>query len=286
VRLEVLGSGGAAVTPKPLCSCASCVQARRRGPRYSRLGPSVFLHGPDILIDTPEEISVELGRSSVEGIAACLYSHWHPDHTAGRRVFEMGKDWTRHPPENRRTRVILTERIAATFDSRMAIGDHFRYMSGLGLVDVETVADDREFEIGGYSVRPFSLGFDYVFGYAVQGGGKSVLVVMDELKGWVPDERILATDFDIAYLPLGILDVDPFTGRRLMDASHPIFQDEQSVGETLGIVEALRARKVLLSHVEEPDNVTLAMGRRLSKLFSKRLGRDIEIAYDTMSIEA
>jgi phosphoribosyl 1,2-cyclic phosphate phosphodiesterase len=286
VRLEVLGSGGAAVTPKPLCSCPSCAQARKKGPRYCRLGPSVFIHGPDILIDTPEEISVELGRSSVKGIAACLYSHWHPDHTAGRRVFEMGKDWTRHPPENRRTRVILTESIAASFDERMAIGDHFRFMGGLGLVGIETVGDDSVFEIGGYSVRPFKLGFDYVFGYVVEGGGKSVLVVMDELKGWEPDRRILATDFDVAYLPLGILDVDPFTGRRLMDASHPIFRDEQSVDETLGIVKALRARKVVLSHVEEPDNVTISTGRRLSRLYSKRLGMDVEIAYDMMSIEA
>ena len=41
------------------------------------------MHGPDVLIDTPEESKQQLNRSQVTRIAAGLYSHWHPDHTAG-----------------------------------------------------------------------------------------------------------------------------------------------------------------------------------------------------------
>src|SRR5436305_11075987 len=87
LRVEFLGSGGAIPTPRPLCSCRICTQARELGVPYARSGPSVFIHGPDVLIDTPGEIVDQLNRSSVERIAACLYSHWHPDHTMGRHVF-------------------------------------------------------------------------------------------------------------------------------------------------------------------------------------------------------
>ena len=56
MRVEFLGTGGAVIVPRPLCSCGICVQARERGVPYARSGPSVFVHGPDVLIGTPEEI--------------------------------------------------------------------------------------------------------------------------------------------------------------------------------------------------------------------------------------
>jgi phosphoribosyl 1,2-cyclic phosphate phosphodiesterase len=86
MRIEFLGTGGAGTTPRPLCDCRVCVEARTKGVPYSRSGPSVFVHGPDLLIDTPEEIKSQLNRSQVTRVAAVTYSHWHPDHTAGRRA--------------------------------------------------------------------------------------------------------------------------------------------------------------------------------------------------------
>ena len=50
MRVEVLGSGGAVTIPRPGCSCRVCVEAREKGVPYSRTGPSVFVHGPDVLI--------------------------------------------------------------------------------------------------------------------------------------------------------------------------------------------------------------------------------------------
>jgi len=107
MKLEILGSGGAITTPKPFCNCTVCELARAGSAQDARLGPSVFIHGPNLLIDTPEEISIQLNRSSIEQIDGCVYSHWHPDHTAGKRVFEMNKDWIGLPPENRKTQIFL-----------------------------------------------------------------------------------------------------------------------------------------------------------------------------------
>ena len=73
----------------------------RAGAPYARTGPSLFLHGQDVLIDTPEESREQLNRAGIGSVRACLYSHWHPDHVMGRRVFESmnfpARVWPRPP---------------------------------------------------------------------------------------------------------------------------------------------------------------------------------------------
>jgi phosphoribosyl 1,2-cyclic phosphate phosphodiesterase len=65
MRIEFLGSGGAITTPVFGCRCRVCTVARARGVPYSRTGPSVCVRGPDVLIDTPEEIKLQLNTSRV-----------------------------------------------------------------------------------------------------------------------------------------------------------------------------------------------------------------------------
>src|SRR5215216_4905068 len=126
MQVEVLGSGGAVTTPRPHCSCAVCVEARMKGIPYERTGPSVFVHGPDVLIDTPEESKLQLDRSRITRINAALYSHWHPDHTAGRRVWETRnydfRGWPREAKSVECTTVYLPERVGADFASGWACG--------------------------------------------------------------------------------------------------------------------------------------------------------------------
>jgi phosphoribosyl 1,2-cyclic phosphate phosphodiesterase len=93
MKLEFLGTGGAITTPRPGCHCPVCDEARRKGVPHSRWGPSVFVHGPEVLIDTAEEIKDQLIRANIDEVRSCLYTHWHPDHVMGRRVWEMNYDW-------------------------------------------------------------------------------------------------------------------------------------------------------------------------------------------------
>jgi phosphoribosyl 1,2-cyclic phosphate phosphodiesterase len=66
MKLTVLGSGGCAVIPKPLCTCSICREAREKGIPFSRTGPSVFLHDANLLFDTPAEISCQLNQSDIK----------------------------------------------------------------------------------------------------------------------------------------------------------------------------------------------------------------------------
>jgi len=46
--VEFLGTGGATSILKPLCDCRICLEAKKKGIPYSRSGPSIFIHGPNI----------------------------------------------------------------------------------------------------------------------------------------------------------------------------------------------------------------------------------------------
>jgi phosphoribosyl 1,2-cyclic phosphate phosphodiesterase len=285
MRLEVLGSGGAVTTPKPLCKCNTCIIARNGLPKDSRFGPSVFIHGPDLLIDTPEEIYVQLNRSKVSHIAACFYSHWHPDHTSGKRIFEMNKDWINYPPKNKTTNIVLTEKIAETFSKSLGLKNHFDFLEYSGLINVIVIENNETYEIHDYRVTPVQLGQDYSFGYDIAGTGKRILIIMDELKFWIPSKEISETAYDLIYLPLGIVDVNPITNERNIDPNHPILEDEQTVLETLEYVKTLKSKQFILGHVEEPDGITYEMGEKLGEYSSRITMKNVRIAYDMLEYE-
>ena len=117
VRVEILGSGGAATIPRPGCRCRVCVEAREIGGRSVRTGPSTFVHGPNIVFDTPEESKFQLERAGIGEIAACFYSHWHPDHTMGKRVWETRngdfRTWPREAKQPLVTDIYLPQQVAS-----------------------------------------------------------------------------------------------------------------------------------------------------------------------------
>ena len=278
MRLEILGSGGAVTIPRPGCSCGVCVEARERGIPYARSGPSVFVHGPDVLIDTPEEAKEQLNRSQVSSIAAGLYSHWHPDHTAGRRVWESRNfDFRSFPPRAVTTPVYVPEAVWADFEQWYGLAEQFRYMERLGAVDLRLLPAGEQIELDGTVVTPVALAAENAHAFLFEGDGKRVFVAMDETHGWTPPD--LGT-LDVALLPIGVFEYHPYTGERLIPEEFckpPV--KKTRYGETLEHVRALAPRRVVLTHVEEMD--------RLSHDQLLRLGEadDWEPAYDTMTID-
>ncbi len=283
MRVEILGSGGATTTPRPGCHCRVCVEARERGAPYARTGPSVFVHGPDILFDTPEESKLQIDRAGIEHIGACFYSHWHPDHTMGRRMFETRNgDFLTWPVEDKRplvTDVYLPEQVALDFVVQLGARAHLAFMEERGWIRVQELRDGDIVEIAGVTVRPFRLAEDYVYGFELSGAGKRVLIAMDELNGWVPPKEL--TGCDLAVIPRGIDEHDPFTGARRIAADHPILLYEATFAETLEIVDRLGAKSVVMSHVEEVDGLSFDDLVRLER----DVGRGIVFAYDGIVVD-
>lgn len=283
MKIEILGSSGAISTPRPGCNCRVCAEARERGVPYSRMGPCTFVHGPDVLIDTPEDIKHQLNRSRVSNISACFYSHWHPDHVMGRRVWEdLNWNFRLWPPEPRCTPIYLPEQVASDFRERLGSWEHLEFFAELGVVEVVELRDGETVTLNGMIIRPFRLAEDYVYAFLFEGDGQRILIAPDELLGWQPPEFVRG--IDLAVLPMGISELHPLTGERQIPADHPLLTSEATFEETLEIVRALGARSVVLSHIEEMDGVTyddlLEVERRL-----QADGLDVRFAYDTMLIE-
>lgn len=86
MRLKIIGSGGCVSTPRPLCQCNICIEAREKGFPYARCGCSLYIEDANILIDTPEDIADALNHADIKEVEYILYSHIDPDHTMGMRV--------------------------------------------------------------------------------------------------------------------------------------------------------------------------------------------------------
>lgn len=284
MKVEILGSGGATATPRPGCACRVCVQAREHGgPPYARTGPSVFVHGPDVVFDTPEDARLQLDRARIGRVQACFYSHWHPDHTMGRRVWETRNgDFRTWPREAKRplvTDVYLPERVAA--DLRVYLGGmaHLEFMQARGWIRLHELADGESVSLDGVEIRPFRLAEDYVYAFELVEAGRRLLLAMDELNGWEPPPEVRGAD--LAVLPMGICERDPFTGERRIHPEHPILRFEATFEETLAIVDALGAARVVLSHVEEIDGLGYDDLLRLPEV----VGRKLTFAYDGLVVE-
>ncbi|MEI7759953.1 MAG: MBL fold metallo-hydrolase [Thermoleophilia bacterium] len=286
MRVEILGSGGAATIPRPGCRCRVCVEAREVGGRSLRTGPSTFVHGPDILFDTPEESKFQLERAGIGEIAACFYSHWHPDHTMGRRVWETRNgDFRAWPREAKRplvTDVYLPQQVAVDFRRWLGSMEHLEFMRDRGWIRIHELEDGESVEIGGVVVRPFRLAEDYVYGFELTEGTTRLLVAMDELNGWSPPADV--TGCEVVVLPMGICEFDLFTGDRLIHEEHPVLVHEATFAETLEIVAALDAGRVVLGHVEEMDCISYDELLRVEYRLQSE-GHNITFAWDGLTID-
>src|SRR5579859_1710194 len=283
MRIEILGSGGALATPRPGCECRVCTEARERGVPYSRTGPSIFIHGAGILIDTPEESKQQLNRSGIGRVPFCFYSHWHPDHVAGLRVWEaLNWDLWRWPPQSRRTDVYLPDQVARDFQEKTAYWNQLAYLQRVGLVHVSVLTDGNTFVIGQTHVRPFRLAQDYVCAFLVREYDTRALIAPDELLGWTPPDGLRGVD--LAVLPMGIVEHDPFTGERRIDEAHPVLKSEATLAQTLDIVRTLRAKRTILTHIEEPDGLGYDDLLRLEERL-RRDGLNVTFAYDTLIVD-
>jgi phosphoribosyl 1,2-cyclic phosphate phosphodiesterase len=283
MQIEFLGSGGAITIPKPGCQCRVCAEARARGIPYSRTGPSVFVHGPNVLIDTPEEIKEQLNRSRVTRIDAAFYSHWHPDHVLGRRVWEtMNADWMHWPPQHRCTDIYLPQQVALDFRTRLGSWEQLTYLQRFGVVRLIELADGEVVTLGTTRIRPFRVAEDYVYAFLFADAGRRALIAPDELFGWTPPADVQGVD--LAVIPMGLPRIHPLNGRQIIPDDHPILKSEATFQQTLDIVRQLKAERVVMAHVEEPGGLSyddlLALEDRL-----REEGLNITFAYDTMVVE-
>lgn len=282
IEIEVLGSGGAVATPRALCRCAVCVEAVEKGPPFSRCGPSYFIHGPNILIDTPEEIRIQLTRSHISSIEGCFYSHWHPDHVAGRRVFETNLDFHGGFKNNTCTPLYLAPGVARDFRTMPGLKESFEFMENRGIVKLIELKEGEGVEFNGCRITPIQLAAPNMYAFLLESSrGTRALLAPDEVSYWEPPASVCGVD--VAILQNGLFEMDPFTGERRFPEGALESIGEMNFEMRLDLVRRIGAKRVILSHLEEPEGLSHSRYQELERVLASK-GINVSFAYDLQRI--
>jgi len=282
LKLVFLGTGGATITPRPTCICRVCSMARARGIPYSRLGPAVFVQEMNALFDTPEDIAVELDRWRVDGVDHVFYSHWHPDHTGGIRVFEQlnmdisfkNQSWAR-----KTTIVHLPPKVEEDFRNRLGLMEHLDHLAKMGLVTVQRMDESQIIEIKGIQIQCRQMANPSLYAYLLEEKGKRVLLALDDTFQWIPPEDLRGVD--LAVLETGWFERSP-DGSLLIAENNPLRKSESSFEQTLERARIIGAKRTILTHIEEISQHTYD---DLREVEAEHRDMGISFAYDGLTVE-
>jgi phosphoribosyl 1,2-cyclic phosphate phosphodiesterase len=279
VELVFLGTAGAETTPKVGCLCQICQEARHKGGRFARNGPSVFLTEARVLFDTPEDVDKSLEREGIHEARHLVYTHWHPDHTGGRRVLEqLNMDWL-DPKARRVTQVWLPTWVREDFRKRHGLEENLEYFERAGIARIHEVGEGERFQLDGMSVRAFGMTQPGLTAYVLERESRKLVFALDDTKDWKPSTEFLEPE--LLVLETGWFERDP-KGRVIVPPGHSIRNEEASFEETLGIIELINPRKAVLTHIEQLWVRSYEDYRELEK---KHHGHKLQFAYDGLRIK-
>lgn len=252
MRWTILGSGGCAVIPKPMCRCRICAEARKKGIPYARSGPSAFLHDIGLLIDTPTEVASQLNRSTIHRVDNLMFTHLDPDHVEGFRVVEQialdFRTWKAYP--GKRIRLLLPEQLSDGIRAlRSQYGPLVDFYLDAGFIRLDTFRDRitvRGVDITAISIeRGAHLSFIYVF----EARGKKTVYAPCDIKPF-PEERSEVRDADLIIIQPGIFENGLRHGFRY-PADHVSRRTLYTFEETLALASRIGAKKTVFTHIEE-----------------------------------
>ncbi|MBU0458998.1 hypothetical protein KJ652_04090 [Patescibacteria group bacterium] len=245
MKVTIIGSGGYIRTPKPCCSCELCKIARK-DIKERRLGPSVYINDIDLLIDTPEDIAEGLNYSNIKKVSNILYSHWHPDHTAGWRVIEQIQadiDIRSSSGSQNLVKPDDTINIFIPADLReliIKLEPGIKYMEKCSFAEIKTFKD--KINIKDCCIEAIELSNDIPsYLYLISIIDKKIVICMDHAKN-IPASKI-PEGVDLMIMPLGYMEED-------LPQDH-IRRQDTSFKENLNLIDILHPKQTVFVHIEE-----------------------------------
>jgi len=288
MKFIILGSGGCQPIPRPCCQCRVCKEARDKGRPYSRLGPALFLMDINALFDTPEEICMELNAFDIKSIDHVFYTHWHPDHTAGKRVFEqLNLDWLKDSVSKlgatKTTPVYANKIIWKELNSiGSKFGSFFDYYKSQSIIQRKTLTKEpvkiKDIKISTVFIKE-KAGDCNVLIYIIEKGNKKVIYAPCDCKPFPKLELLKNADVLIIW--------SPFFEGKLKDGfvicpNNPLKKELFSMDEIMKIIEEYKPKQTIITHIEE------IWGKSyddLKKIENKYKKQNLKFAYDGMKLK-
>ena len=250
MKFEIIGSGGCVALPKPLCNCRICKEAREKGKPYLRRGCALFLHDIELLIDTPEDITISLNESEIKSISNVMYSHLDPDHTLGFRVFEQLRlNWLEVfdaiECSNPINVYVMPHVMRDLQEIKSKYGSFFDYYETTRNL-IKRYDIERDIEIDNVTITLLQIGYSTVFVF--ENDNRKVVYAPCDVKPFVKDDILQNADV----LIVG----DTFIGEILKDGYKlPInskLRDElYSIDEVYEIKKKYNIKSLFITHIEE-----------------------------------
>jgi phosphoribosyl 1,2-cyclic phosphate phosphodiesterase len=231
---------------------------------------------------TPEDVAVQLNRENIDHVDHVFYTHWHPDHTSGIRVFEQ-LNWNVYGDEkagmNKTTNVYLPSKVEEDFRNHHGLMDDLNYFESRNIVNLHRAKEGEIVEINGFKIQCRQMTNPSLYAYLLEEGGKRTLLALDDTYRWTP-----ATDLrgvDLAVLETGWFEKAP-DDTVLFGEDHPIRESEASFEETLEKIRITRAKRTILTHIEEVFQHTYDDLKQLERQYEDL---KITFAYDGLVVE-
>ena len=196
----------------------------------------------------------------------------------GRRVLEELNMSILHPEARRVTDVWLPTWVREDFRKRLGLSDHFQFFERMGIVRVHEIAQGEPLHVDGVRVRAFRMAQPGLTSFLLEQGQKRVVLAIDDTKDWVPGETLLEPD--LLVLEAGWFERDP-KGKVLVPKGHWIRGAEASFEETLDLVDRIRPRRTILTHIEEVCGRSYPDYVRLEEEYEDRR---LQFAYDGLRV--
>ena len=281
MKMTVLGSGGCMVIPKPLCRCRVCSEARQKGGRYERGGPSLFLHDHNILIDTPADVARQLNRFDISRLETVMLTHLDPDHIEGFRVLEQitinFRTWRAFP--EKQIRLLLPEPLMVKLRGISSVyGSQLDFFETSGFVQCMPFQKNVIIEDIMITAVPVEPEDPTVFIYVFEKKGQKLVIAPCDIKPF-PEKCSAIQDADLLMIQPGIFETG-LQDRYIFPENHISRTTLYTFNETLALSRRINASKTVFIHLEEYWHRSYEDYLALEQQF-----KNIIFAYDGLSLK-
>jgi phosphoribosyl 1,2-cyclic phosphate phosphodiesterase len=155
-------------------------------------------------------------------------------------------------------------------------------MQKRGIIKLVELDEGESVDFKQCRITPIHLATPNMYAFLVETThGTRGIIAPDEVYHWVPPEKLRGVD--LAILQNGLFEREPFTGIRRLPEGHLEEIGEMNFEMTLELLEQLRAKRAILSHLEEPEGLSHTRYQELEKTLAPR-GLNLSFAYDMQRI--